>query len=223
MTIPYAQGSIGSQAVLSKGTEIMDGLMLNYLTDKPNFRKYMLAYIEEMDYLFAQINEVYYGRFLTNAEGEQLDVIGIILQQDRHVVLPQVNFAFTESPGSIDGFADEATPSKGGWFKSEEGIGADAESLSDAMYRLLLKTKAACMNAKTNSIEDVYFYITTALGFAPSFMEIDQVSTTGTALGTRNVVLNLQSSEVSTASAALAQYASKFYVPAGTSFIINLI
>jgi hypothetical protein len=210
-------------ATQDKATQIMDGLMLSYLSEKPNFREFMLAYISEMDFLFEQIEEVYYGRFLEVAVGAQLDIIGIILQQSRNVVLDDTYFGFTESPGIVDGFADELTPSLGGLFLDGSGQGGESAPLSDTIYRRLLKTKAACINAITNSIEDIYRYITIALGFAPSTMEIDQISATGTALGTRAVRLALDAAEVTATQVFLAQYSSKYFVPAGTSFTINFI
>jgi hypothetical protein len=211
-------------ATQDKATQIMDGLMLSYLSEKPNFREFMLAYISEMDFLFEQIEEVYYGRFLEVAIGAQLDVIGIILQQSRNVVLADYNnFGFLNAPGFVDGMADEATPADGGLFLDGESPSGDVEPLSDTKYRQLLLTKAACLNAKTNSIKDVYSYITITLGFAPSFIELEQVNTTGSVLGIRDVRVTLASSEVSILEAALCTYASRYYVPAGTFFTISLI
>ncbi len=210
-------GSIGSNAVTDKATQIMDGLMLNYLSEKPNFREFMLAYISEMDYLFEQINEVYFGRFIENAEGAQLDVIGIILQQNRAVVLDNVYFGFDGALGSIAGMADENAPALGGVFRNENAQGGDASPLIDSEYRRLLLTKAACMNWQDGcSINRVYYLIQVMLGFSPSFMELTTISP-------RVVALDLHITEVTPAQASLAQYSSKYYIPAGTSFTINLI
>jgi hypothetical protein len=208
-------GSIGSNAIKDKATQIMDGMMLTYLTGKPNMREYMLAYVEEMDYLFEQVNEVFLGRFILNAEGNQLDIIGEILQQNRAVVLDKVYFGFVGATGSIAGMADENTPALGGIFRSENEQEGGAAPLLDAEYRRLLLTKAASMNASNVSVNRVYHLISLMLGFTPSFMELNTVSP-------RVVSLDLDISEVTPAQASLAQYSSKFYIPAGTSFTINL-
>lgn len=209
-------GKIGTYAVKDKATQIMDGMMLSYLTEKPNFREYMLAYVEEMNFLFEQINEVYLGRFIENAEGNQLDIIGEILQQNRAVVLQKVYFGFAGATGSIAGMADENSPALGGVFRNENEQDGDAAPLLDSEYRRLLLTKAACMNSKVCSINRVYHLVSTLLGFTPSYMKLTSPSP-------REVVLDLHINEVTPSQASLAQYSSKFYIPAGTSFTINLI
>lgn len=222
MSALFKPAGIGSYAVTDKATQIMDKLLLTYLTDKPNMREFLLAFVAEMDYLMEQINEVYLGRFLENAVGEQLDVIGIILQQNRRVVLPSVYFGFQGATGGIAGMADENAPATGGIFRSGNDFEGDEAPLTDTQYKRLLLVKAFCMNGKTSSVNQIYFYIQTLLGRSPSYMELEQVNTAGSNLDSRIVILNLSSQEVTIAEVSLVTYASKYFVPAGTSFTIQV-
>lgn len=218
----FNPAGIGSYAVTDKATQIMDKLLLTYLSNKPNMREYLSAFVVEMDYLLEQINEVYLGRFLENAVGEQLDVIGLILKQNRRVVLPRIQFGFQEANGSISGMSDENSPAVGGIFRSENDQEGDESPLTDTQYKRLLLVKAFCMNGRNSSVNQIYYYMKTLFGKSPSFMELEQGSTEGSTLGSRIVLLNLDSLEITNAEASLATYASKYFVPAGTSFTIQL-
>lgn len=198
-----------------KGTQIMDGLLLTYLDNKPNLKEYFLAYMEEANILFAEIEKMYFGRFLDRAVGDQLDTIGIILQQNRRVVLPKAYFGFQGATGVIGGMADQATPAIGAVFKSENDVVGTAAPLGDNDYRKLLLVKAACMNQDTITVNQVYHYIRVILGFAPQHMIL-------TRFKPREVHLSLKSTEVPIDSVTLATYAARYFVPAGTSFTINL-
>jgi hypothetical protein len=215
-------GGIGSYAVTDKATQIMDKMLLTYLVNKPNLREYLSVFVSEMDFLLEQTNEVYLGRFLENAVGEQLDVIGIILNQNRRIVLPVVNFGFAQASGTISGMADESAPAKGGTFKDETDQEGGETPLTDSQYRRLLLVRASCMNKETSSTNQFYHYIQTLLGRAPSFMELEQASTVGSTLGARVLILRLRSAEMANDEISLAEYASRFFIPAGTSLSIQL-
>lgn len=216
-------GGIGSYAVTDKATQIMDKMLLTYLVDKPNLREYLSVFVNEMDFLLEQTNEVYLGRFLENAVGEQLDVIGIILNQNRRIVLPVINFGFLQAAGAIAGMADESSPAKGGTFADGDYEGGGEVPLTDSQYRRLLLVRASCMNKETSSINQLYYYLQTLFGRAPSYMRIEQASTVGSTLGSRVVILKLKTSEMASEEVSLAEYATKFFIPAGTSFSIQLI
>ena len=81
------QPKLGGRVTTDKGKQIMEGLLLNQYQNSPLLQEYMMAFIAELDLLFEQTEEVYLGRFLENAVGKQLDIIGIILQQTRSVIL----------------------------------------------------------------------------------------------------------------------------------------
>jgi hypothetical protein len=216
-------GGIGSNAVTDKATQIMDKMLLTYLVDKPNLREYLLAFISEVDFLLEHTNEVYLGRFLQNAVGEQLDVIGIILNQNRRIVLPKINFGFEGADGAIAGMSDESSPAKGGTFRNEEEQSGGEIPLTDSQYRRLLLVRASCMNKETSSTNQFYHYLQTLFGRAPSFMELEQSSTVGSTLDSRVIILRLKSAEMANDEVSLAEYAAEFFIPAGTSLSIQLI
>lgn len=200
--------------LLDKGTQILDKMLLNQYTNKPHLREYLLAYISEMDELFSEIHEVYWNRFLDLAVGRQLDIVGIILNQNRRVSLPETNFGFAGAVGSIAGFADEATPADGGVFLGGGEV-LEIVPLTDNQYRRLLRAKASCLNSEENSINTTYKVIQILLGKAPSTLRLEVTAS-------REVTLHLSSTEVTVSDASLIAYASKFFVPVGTAFSVSL-
>mgnify|MGYP006168417949 CR=1 FL=1 len=71
----------------TKGTEILDRILLDQYLNKPILREYFLAFIEEIDLLFNSIDQVYFGRMLDEAIGVQLDAIGRIIVQTREIII----------------------------------------------------------------------------------------------------------------------------------------
>lgn len=138
-----------------KGTQIMDGMLLSQYKESPLLREYLLAYISEMDLLFQSIEEVHFGRLLEHAVGAQLDIIGVILQQSRDVVLPKTHFGFIGAP-AVDGMADEATPLEGGIFLSENQAGLSTTPLNDFEYRGVLYCKGYLLNKDDIGVETFY-------------------------------------------------------------------
>ena len=89
-------GVVFSDTVSNKGTEIFDRLRLLQYENSPNLKEYINAYVAEMDILFEEIEKVYQGRFIENAMGRQLDIIGIILDEPRGINLPTQFFGFSD-------------------------------------------------------------------------------------------------------------------------------
>ncbi|MCK5017063.1 MAG: DUF2612 domain-containing protein, partial [Candidatus Peribacteraceae bacterium] len=121
-------------AVTDKGEQILDNLMLSQYKESPLLKQYIMAYVGEMDYLFQNIEEVYLGRLLDNAIGEQLDIIGVILGQTRNIDISTVYFGFQGEP-VVDGFGAISDPQVGGVFKSLEQGSFTVDPLNDATYR----------------------------------------------------------------------------------------
>jgi len=199
------------ESLTDKGTQIMDGLLLSQYADSPLLRQYLLAYINEMDWLFQSIEEVHYGRMLEHAVGAQLDIIGEILNQSRSVVLPSINFGFVGAPG-VDKMADEATPVDGGVFLSEDQSGLSVTPLSDHEYRRVLKCKGYILNKQDLSIETMYGALATFLDYIPVTFEITTVSN-------QDLLLTLSAADLGARDRLLIHYlADKYIVPAGTTF-----
>ena len=198
----------------TKGTEVMDGMILSQYKEKPNLREFMLAFVEEMDTLLKETEAVYLGRLLDNAYGHQLDVIGIILDQPRSVQLDTVWFGF-QGAVSPDGMADEADPTDGGVFRGDDLQGYETYPLGDSTYRKLLLAKAQLLCVRTVDINTAYYSASILIGFVPEFMKIVTINP-------RYVQLQV-SSDVSALDLRLVNYLGKYFVPVGTTFATLIV
>lgn len=204
-----------------KGRQIMESMLLNQYQNSTNLKEYYMAFFEEMDFLFSQIEAVYLGRFLDTAVGAQLDVIGIILQQPRSVALPTQYFGFQGATDAA-GMANEATPANGGIFRDGNIGGVGVIPIDDATYRKVLYAKAITMNNDTADINQAYYVITILLGRVPTILELrDQDS--GAGLDKRTVDLHISFADVSSREVSLILYMSKYFVPAGITFKITQV
>lgn len=176
----------------------------------------MAAFFEEMDILYTEVENVYFGRFLEFAFGVQLDIVGEIVGQPRSIVLPTSFFGF-QGVLNVDGMADEATPNLGGLFLDEAGgSGADVTPLTDTVYARLIKTRAMANLMETIDIESAYALIRSLLDRQPSVMSISVT-------GIKEFQLTMAEVELSELEQQLLVYASRFFVPLGTTFLINLV
>jgi len=199
-----------------KGTQIMDGLLLSQYKDSPNLRAYLLAYINEMDLLFQSIEEVHFGRMLEHAIGAQLNIIGDILDQSRDVVLPSIYFGFVGAAG-VGKMADEAIPTAGGIFLSEDQSGISVTPLSDHEYRRVLQCKGSILNSVDLGIETMYSALNILIGFVPRTISL-------TTVANQDLLLTLSAIDITVRERQLIHYmADKYLVPAGTSFNTTLI
>ena len=194
----------------SKGTEIMDGMLLLQYQNKPNLREYMLAFIGEMDLLMENLEKVYSGRFINDAVGAQLDVIGIILDQLRNVELDKTWFGF-QNAVDVNKMADEAIPDDGGYFRGEELDGFVTFPLDDITYRRLLLAKAQLLCRDSVDINTAYYVISIILGKVPEIMTIELINP-------RHMQLEVSASDVAAIDLALVNYLGQYFVPMGTTF-----
>ena len=202
-------------ATTDKATQIFDGLLLNQYINSTNLIQYMGCFITEIDYLFEQIEEVYYGRFLESAVGAQLDVIGIILQQTRSVVLDEFYFAFDTWP-LAGGFSTESDRSNGGTFQSSSQSGFEVVPLADEQYRNLLLAKAKVLNGESADINTAYDVISTIIGRVPRVLKLEET-------GFRQMQLSVATEDATLADLSLIDYAKRFFVPAGVSLSIQQV
>lgn len=215
---PYFRDDLVEPAVPSttKGSEILEGLLLNQYREKPVLRQYFAAFFDEMDTLFNQLDEVYLGRFLERAVGAQLDILGAIIGQGREVVVPKIFFGFDTVP-NIDGMADEATPSEGGVFASEVYDGFTSIPLEDAEYRRVLLAKSQLHNRHVISVNQLYQATITILGRVPALLKLEY---TGVA---RRLDLNLSKEDTTQSEQLLIQYLVQYHTPLGTTLAVARI
>lgn len=199
----------------TKGTELMEALLLTQYQNSPNMKEFYGAFIAEMDLLFEHTERVYLGRFLEYAQGKQLDVLGDIVGISRAIALPTLYFGFQGASG-IAGMADEATPNVGGVFLSEESQGFTITPLDDATYMRAIRAKAFLNTVETVDINSAYKAIHMLLGRVVSTLAFEAVATL-------EIRLTLSSSEVTQAEIALILYMSKYFITNTVVFNINQI
>jgi len=195
----------------------MDALLLGQYSDSPNLREFILCFIAEMDTLLAECEAVYLGRFLENAVGAQLDVVGIIIDESRSVELPTFFFG-TSDNGVVDpainvadpSFANESTPFNGGLFFDGNGLSYSVTPLDDSAYRRLLTAKASLHVKKASSLEVAYGSLYRLLGRIPSKLELTQAD--------NSVTCTLSASDTNLGDQQFVEYFSRYLVPLGTSF-----
>lgn len=211
---------LSADVSLDKGSQILEGMLLEQYQNSTDMKKYFMAFFAEMDFLFKEIQEVYLGRFIERAVGAQLDVIGIILNQNRAVVLPKVWFGFLGAT-DVDGFSSKEEPNKGGVFRSKyQGIDK-ITALGDETYRKLLMAKAQLVNRDSIDIELAYHIIIILVGRVPSTLKISEYGSEG--IQTKRVDLLVSRSEVSAGDLSLIQYMSKYFIPNGVTFTITQV
>ena len=200
----------------TKGTDIFEQLLLGQYKNSTNFKEYAQCFIDEMDTLFAQTEEVYLGRFLDNAVGQQLDIIGLILDEERSIDIPTQFFGFSDDgvpPANVAPLADEAVPSDGGVFRDETQGDTTRSALGDQQYSRLLKAKALLVSEGFPSVNSCYEVVSTLLGFTPKIMELNST-------GAQNATLTVSAVDVTLSDAAFLQYFSVYLAPLGTTFSI---
>lgn len=209
-----------AEIVEDKGERILDGMLLEQYQNSKNLKEYFMAFFSEMDYLYKEIQEVYLGRFLENAVGSQLDIVGTILGQNRAVILPTAWFGFLGAV-DVDGFADKATPNKGGIFRDAAQGEGEVVALSDAIYKKLLMAKAQLINRDSIDIELAYHIIIILLGRVPSTLKLSEYGSEG--IEKKRVDLLIARSEVSAGDLRLISYMAKYFIPNGLTFTITQV
>lgn len=214
--------SLGYQSSTDKGEQLMESLLLNQYQNSPNLKEYMMSFISEMDFLFQQVEEVYLGRFLEDAVGSQLDVIGIILQQTRAVILPVIWFGFAGAV-NVAGMVDEAGGGVAGGLFQDEAVGdAQVTPLDDMTYRRVLLAKALITNRDSVDISMAYYFISTLIGKVPATFKLRDFDS-GEGIEKRRVDLVLEDGVLSLAERQLILYMSKYFVPSGIKFTITQV
>lgn len=211
---------LSANVSLNKGSQILEGMLLEQYQNSIDMKEYFMAFFAEMDFLFKEIQEVYLGRFIERAIGAQLDVIGIILNQTRSVVLPRVWFGFLGAT-DVDGFSSKEEPNKGGIFRSSYQDVDEITALDDETYRKLLLAKAQLVNRDSIDIELAYHIIIILIGRVPSTLKISEYGSEG--IQARRVDLLTARREVGARDLSLIQYMSKYFIPNGVTFTITQV
>lgn len=205
-----------------KGTEIMLQMLLGQYEDKPVLRAYFDAFIQEFDLLFTQLDEVYLGRLIDYAIGDQLDVIGRIIDQAREIVIPGGTFfgfegapEHTEPDPTLYQMADRAAPAVGGVFKDGLFGNFITIPLNDLQYRRMLLAKGNIHNRHQINVDQIYISASTVMGFTPSAIRVTSTQ--------QSVVLDMAEEVTTELDANLVDYFLRYNIPMGTQVAVNRI
>lgn len=199
----------------TKGSDILDLMLLGQYQNKPILRSYFGAFFSELDLLFTEIDKVYFGRMLDHAVGVQLDIIGEIIGQNRRVALEEHYFGFLGDPRS-EPMADEATPADGGIFFDGDDTGVTNVPLNDNQYRRLLFAKSQVHTRGDASIDTLYRALIAVIGKVPRVFELSVTAP-------RQLLLEAASADTSDNDVLMLAYLGNIVTPCGTTLQINLV
>ena len=195
--------------------KVARGMLLEQYASSTNLKDYIACFLEEFDQLFVAIDEVHFGRFLEYAEGTQLDTIGEILQQSRHIkTTDEKNFGFVGAT-YVDGMADKATPQTGGIFLDGENSKYTVVPLTDDVYRRLLLVRGQCVTMDTQTVNSLYRLLDILIP-GTGDIEIAEHST-------GRMDINLSTNRASLSDVSLLKAISNWLIPAGTMVSYNLV
>jgi len=222
------------------GTDLMNCMLLEQYKNSPLLITYISAFIAEADILFCEIEKVKLGRMLDYAEGEQLSVIGRILQVDRKLVINGEYFGFDTHDQALsfselqaDGIT--ADPNIGGEFISIADSGYLVLPLSDAVFRNLLKVRAYCVGYYNRKVDNAIFTTDIFEPTAEDLFKIVSIFFTGTYdnYTTDNIILGFSEDSTSVnitlsintleSKVNILRSISSWFVPITRKFNINLI
>ena len=137
-------------------TQLMENMLLEQYANSPNLKAYLNIFMKELNLLFQASDDAYFGRFVVNAVGYQLDVIGEILQQSRNMVLTEDPYFGFQGFTGVDGMANETTPLDGGIFKDGDISKYEVSPLGDDMYRRLLLARGMVVSLDVMDVNSLY-------------------------------------------------------------------
>ena len=196
----------------TKGTEIMNLLLLSQYKSSPLLIQYFSAFIGELDLLFEQVQRVYYGRMLEYATGAQLDKLGEIVDITREYLIDDDFFGFLDSEDS-GGFSSISFPGDGEEWRSYARRGTGGV-FSDDLYKRAIRAKGLCNGPDPFTVDFVYKIVGILLNKIPNFMILEDIA---------GATLFLSPSDVSFEEDLLIRKMIQYFIPAGTEFKIEYI
>lgn len=187
-------------------------LMMQY-SNSPNLVKYMMCIIKQQDELVKAIQDTINLRYLADAFGKQLDVIGEIVGQSRIIAGAAAlgYFGFYDEPRSANpSIGDDATPTIGGTYRSDGDRASADFRMNDVQYRQAIYAKIL-KNDSRCSIDDVLTWIDLIVGY-----ECDTEIVEGVNTGTIFIHESLSQTNRTTLGLFMA-----FMKPVGTGLILR--
>lgn len=200
--------------ITDKAYQIMDEIILQQYHNSPNLQAYIKAFLKPFNDLFTEMQKVELGRYIETAEGTQLDVIGLILQQSRNIIVPKDYFGFLGAVGA-NSFGTLGSAVVGGVFKSIEEDGYNVLPLSDHQYKRVLMARGYVLSSDVVSIEDLYHVAEIFIGRA----NIISITETDPNL----ITLNVNQASTNDTDITLLEITKSTYIPVGKRFEIVAI
>lgn len=133
-------------------------LVTTQFEDKDVFNRYLRLLKVESQELLNVFRDLMQKRDIDSAQGHQLDIIGRIVGQERTLAAADL-FPFFGFQGAVaaQSFGTLGRPTIGGyWYSLGDSIGDDV-TLSDDMYRTLIKAKIIKNNARGTNEDYIKF------------------------------------------------------------------
>lgn len=142
----------------------INDLILGQYKDSPVFISFLKAMASEADILKDELENVKNNRYILEATGVQLDILGSILGIDRVVVdfIDNIFFGFNED-ATAQSFGDLSNATTGGRFVSADENPVVSRRLGDEEYRALLFAKIT-KNSSEVTPNDVLSVTSSILG-----------------------------------------------------------
>lgn len=132
-----------------------EDLLLGQYQTSPQLKKYLYAYIKEIDILQTQTKALLTERYLDRAIGGQLDVIGRLVGANRTLYGVQSGgyYGFYDAPTAL-GMGDETQPGlPAGIFKGGDDISVRDIRLTDSQFRRWIEARIL-KNSTNGSVND---------------------------------------------------------------------
>src|SRR5450830_67968 len=148
-------------------SEKLQSLLLMQYKSSPNLSAYINCFLQEVDIVNKAIEDSINLRYLTDAKGKQLDVIGEIVGIGRifYGAASLGYFGFYDDPQSATpSIGDISSPTIGGIYKSVTDRDSADYVMDDLTYKKAIYAKII-KNMTNCCIEDVLLYIDLIIGF----------------------------------------------------------
>lgn len=124
--------------------DLAESRLATEFREATNLINYIRSLIKENDNLEQVFQDLLNDRFIDTAEGVQLDILGVIIGQDRDFKIEVVEtfFGFRGAIGG-DTFGTSGDSNQGSNFRSISDVEFDSVTTDDETYRILIRAKVA--------------------------------------------------------------------------------
>jgi len=191
----------------TRGVDLFHNILLRQYRGKPNIEANAAVVFEELDVLFNELDDVYFGRMLDFAVGVQLDKVGALVAETRSLSKIPIYFGYAGAPNT-GGFGT------GALYRDGEAT-IEYEPLGDEEYRRLIRAKCFILLKQQVNHDQVYFIIDILNGSVVEGAEL-------TVQGHKHVRYTCPLASLSEDTPLLIRYFQRNLVPLGVRFELLL-